>query len=76
MAAIRIYGLIAYSVGQRVHEIGIRMVLSEGLKMTAVGGAIGLAMALPFAELVAIGATCVPARRAAQFEPMSALRQE
>jgi putative ABC transport system permease protein len=63
LAAIGIYGLIAYSVGQRTHEIGIRMalganapdvvrvVLWEGLKMTAVGGAIGIALALPLPKL-------------------------
>jgi len=64
-AAIGIYGLIAYSVGQRTHEIGIRvalgagskqvlrMVLLEGLKMTAIGAAIGLAVALPLPKVFA-----------------------
>jgi len=63
LAAIGIYGLVTYSVGQRTHEIGIRMalgakspdvlrmVLWEGMKMTAIGGAIGLAMALPLPKL-------------------------
>ena len=63
LAAIGIYGLVAYSVGQRTHEIGIRMalgagspdvlrmVLWEGMKMTVVGAAIGLAMALPLPKI-------------------------
>ena len=63
LAAIGIYGLIAYSVGQRTHEIGIRiamgagtpnvmrMILWEGMKMTAIGAAIGLVLALPLPKL-------------------------
>lgn len=63
LSAIGIYGLIAYSVGQRRHEIGIRMamgarsqdvlrmVLGEGMKMAAIGGAVGLAMALPLPKV-------------------------
>jgi ABC-type antimicrobial peptide transport system permease subunit len=63
LASIGIYGLIAYSVGQRMHEIGIRMalgagnqdvlrmVLWEGLKMTAIGAAIGLALAMPLPKM-------------------------
>ena len=62
-AAIGIYGLIAYSVGQRTHEIGIRvalgagstqvlrMVFFEGLRMTAIGAAVGLALALPLPKV-------------------------
>ena len=63
LAAIGIYGLIAYSVGQRTHEIGIRMalgagsrdvlrmVLWEGMKMTVIGGTVGLAIALPLPKV-------------------------
>jgi predicted permease len=63
LSAIGIYGLIAYSVGQRTHEIGIRlalgakasdiahMILREGFKVAAVGLAIGFAMALPLPKV-------------------------
>ncbi len=65
LAAIGIYGLIAYSVGQRTHEIGIRMALGardqdvlrmivgEGMKMALIGGAIGFVIALPLPKLFA-----------------------
>lgn len=63
LAAIGIYGLVAYSVGQRTHEIGIRLALGatgsdiswmiqrEGFKVAAIGSAIGLVMALPLPRL-------------------------
>ena len=63
LAAIGIYGLIAYSVGQRTYEIGVRiamgargqdilkMIFREGITMTAIGGAIGLAMSLPLPKV-------------------------
>ncbi len=63
LAAIGIYGLVAYSVGQRTHEIGIRMALGantkdvlrmilwQGFKMAAVGTAIGLALAFPLPRI-------------------------
>ena len=59
LAGIGIYGLVSYSVGQRRHEFGIRMALGatgsdvlcmilwQGIKMTAVGVAIGTLLALP-----------------------------
>jgi predicted permease len=65
LAAIGIYGLIAYSVGQRTHEIGIRMALGasrphvlrmilwEGSKMTLIGAAIGFALGLPLPKVFA-----------------------
>jgi len=63
LAGIGIYGLIAYSVGQRTHEIAIRMalgakrpdvlrmILRDGMKMTAIGAAVGLALALPLPKV-------------------------
>jgi predicted permease len=58
LALIGLYGVIAYSVGQRTKEIGIRlavgaqrgdvvsMILGEGFKMSTAGVAIGLIAAL------------------------------
>jgi putative ABC transport system permease protein len=59
LAAIGIYGLIAYSVSQRTQEIGIRLalgakgsdisrlILRQGLLVAAIGSAIGLLLAAP-----------------------------
>jgi predicted permease len=57
VAAVGLYGMIAYSVAQRSHEMGvraalgaarsdlIRLVMAEGLRITAVGILVGTALA-------------------------------
>ena len=62
LAAIGIYGVMAYAVAQRTMEIGVRMalgakplevftlVIADGLKLTAIGIAIGVAGSLLIAR--------------------------
>jgi predicted permease len=64
LASVGIYGVISYSVTQRVNEIGIRMalgakksrvfrmVLAQGLRMTVIGLAIGAATAFILGRVV------------------------
>jgi putative ABC transport system permease protein len=113
LAAIGVYGVLAYAVVQRTQEIGVRMalgaaradvvglILRRGAGLTAAGLAIGLAgaaglsrylegllfgltpldrasyalVAIAFA-VVALTAAYVPARRAANVDPIAALRVE
>jgi putative ABC transport system permease protein len=65
LAAIGIYGVIAYIVSERTHEIGIRLALGaqrrailrgivgQGLRLTIVGTAVGLVCALGVARAMA-----------------------
>ncbi len=113
LAVVGLYGVIAYSVGRRTREIGVRMalgaqrasvyqlIMKEAAWLTGLGIAGGLACSVGAATLIrgllfgvrswdaatlvsvslvlavfALLASYIPARRAAQVDPMVALRYE
>jgi putative ABC transport system permease protein len=65
LSAIGIYGAMAYSVGSRTQEMGIRMslgaeprdilklVVQQGMRLVLIGVAIGLAVSLALTRLIA-----------------------
>jgi predicted permease len=85
LAAIGIYGVIAYSVAQRTHEIGIRvavgaeprhivgLVLGESGKLVAIGTALGLAGAAVLTRFIASMLFGVTARDPLTFVAVAAL---
>jgi putative ABC transport system permease protein len=85
LAAVGIYGLVAYSVQQRTQEIGIRMalgaqrdrivgmVIRQGIFLAAIGIAIGLAAAFFLADLMASLLFGVESRDMAVFMSVPAI---
>jgi len=64
LAAIGTYGVIAYSVNQRIHEFGVRMalgarprdlvgnVLAQGMKLAILGTSLGIVLGLALSRLL------------------------
>lgn len=113
LSSLGIYGIMAYSTSQRTHEIGIRiaigaqfgdvirLVVWQGVRLTAIGVVLGLAGAFAVTRIlsswlygvsatdpltfinislllaaVSIVACFIPARKAANVDPIIALRCE
>jgi putative ABC transport system permease protein len=79
MAVIGLYGVIAFMAQQRTQEIGIRialgadrgdvlrLILGEGLRLVAVGSAVGLGLALALSRVIQAVLFKVSARDPASF---------
>ncbi len=84
LAAVGIYGVVAYTVSRRTHEIGIhvalgaqradvlRMVLGHGMALVAVGGGAGLAAGFAISRLLATFLYGLPAGDPVTFATVAA----
>jgi predicted permease len=84
LAAVGLFGVMSYSVSRRTREIGIRMavgaapssvqslIVRQGLHLTAIGGAVGLAAALAVSKFAASLLYGVHPRDAATFSAVPA----
>jgi putative ABC transport system permease protein len=85
LATVGLYGLMAFSVTQRTAEIGVRialgarrgdilrLVVRQGMRLTAVGAAVGLAGSLAAMPLVASQLVGVGARDGASYAATAAV---